>query len=98
MHYIPEFLMSVFIMSFIAFLSFAIDKFRAEAGERRIKESHLLILSLVNGWPGALLASKYLRHKSQKRSFKYRLYFIVLVNVALQATALHLAISGSGKV
>jgi uncharacterized membrane protein YsdA (DUF1294 family) len=60
------------------------DKWRAQAGERRIPESDLLALALVGGSPGALLARRLFRHKTRKQPFSTRLQLIC----ALQLGAL----------
>lgn len=68
--------------SLICFIAYAIDKSAAKAGRRRIPETSLLLLGLACGWPGALLAQHWLRHKSAKRSFRVKLWGTVLLNGA----------------
>ncbi|WP_321492963.1 cold shock and DUF1294 domain-containing protein [uncultured Desulfobacter sp.] len=67
-------------MSFIAFAVYAKDKYAARNKKWRISESTLHILSLFGGWPGAKLAQSFLRHKSQKISFKIAYWVIVCIN------------------
>ncbi|MGO2075002.1 MAG: DUF1294 domain-containing protein, partial [Pseudoalteromonas sp.] len=38
---------------------------------------------LCCGWPGALLAQQWFRHKSKKRRFIVILWFIIVLNLAL---------------
>lgn len=38
------------------------------------------IFAILGGWPGALLAQAFIRHKSKKPSFKVVFYIMALVN------------------
>ena len=38
-------------------------------------------LSLVCGWPGALVAQQTLRHKTQKKSFRLVFWLTVIINI-----------------
>ncbi len=69
------------VTSAFCFCAHAIDKSAAAAGRRRIAEKTLLILGLVGGWPGALLAQQTLRHKSGKSSFRPAFWATVVLNV-----------------
>ena len=68
--------------SVVCALVYAIDKSAAKAGRWRVSESTLHTLSLVGGWPGALVAQQVLRHKSNKASFRSAFWGTVVVNVA----------------
>ncbi|MDP2715724.1 cold shock and DUF1294 domain-containing protein [Rheinheimera sp.] len=70
------------VISLFTFISYWLDKRKARAGRWRIPEANLQLLSLIGGWPGALLAQSYLRHKSQKRAFLAVFWLTVLVNLA----------------
>lgn len=70
------------LLSIFTYLSYWFDKRKAQAGRWRTPESTLQFMSLLGGWPGALLAQRYLRHKSQKRSFLWQFWFTVLLNLA----------------
>jgi len=70
------------IVSLVTFISYWLDKRNAQAGRWRIPEAHLQLLSLLGGWPGALLGQNYLRHKSKKRAFLTVFWLTVLVNLA----------------
>jgi uncharacterized membrane protein YsdA (DUF1294 family) len=69
-------------MSLACFIAYALDKSAARRGERRTPESTLLMLGLFGGWPGALLAQQWLRHKTVKQPFRQMFWFTVAVNVA----------------
>jgi uncharacterized membrane protein YsdA (DUF1294 family)/cold shock CspA family protein len=68
--------------SVVCALVYAIDKSAAVAGRWRVSESTLHMLSLVGGWPGALVAQQVLRHKSNKASFRAAFWGTVVGNVA----------------
>jgi uncharacterized membrane protein YsdA (DUF1294 family) len=71
------------ILSLLTFAVYAIDKRAAKKGVRRIPESHLHMLALAGGWPGAMLAQRTLRHKSVKRSFRLIFRITVLLNITV---------------
>jgi uncharacterized membrane protein YsdA (DUF1294 family) len=66
--------------SVITFVTYAIDKSAAKAQASRAPESTLHALALAGGWPGALLAQQWLRHKSTKQSFRQTFWLTVAVN------------------
>jgi len=68
--------------SVVCFIFYAIDKSAAKAGRWRTPESTLLLLGLCCGWPGAILAQQWLRHKSSKTSFQLAFWLTVAVNLA----------------
>jgi uncharacterized membrane protein YsdA (DUF1294 family) len=68
--------------SVVCFIFYAIDKAAARAGRWRTPESTLLLLGLCCGWPGAILAQQWLRHKSSKTSFQLAFWATVAVNMA----------------
>lgn len=67
--------------SIICFLAYAADKSAAASGGWRIAESQLLMLGLVGGWPGSIVAQQVLRHKSTKASFRSAFWVTVVLNV-----------------
>ncbi|EGJ11313.1 cold shock and DUF1294 domain-containing protein [Rubrivivax benzoatilyticus] len=71
--------------SVVAFLAYAQDKSAAERGAWRTPESTLHTLALLGGWPGALLAQQWLRHKSSKPAFRRVFWATVMLNVAALA-------------
>ena len=68
------------LVSLITFIMYAVDKSAASNGTWRTQESTLHLLSLVGGWPGALVAQAKLRHKSKKQSFRSTFWITVLLN------------------
>ena len=53
----------------IAFVLMVLDKRKAEAGDRRIPESTLLLWAFVGGAFGAVAAARLVRHKTRKQPF-----------------------------
>lgn len=77
--------------SLACLIAYARDKAAARAGRRRIPERTLLLLGLAGGWPGALLAQRWLRHKTAKRSFLLKFWCTVVLNLAALGAGLALA-------
>ena len=67
--------------SVVSFIVYAADKSAAAKGAWRTRESTLHFLSLAGGWPGALLAQQFLRHKSTKQTFRQVFWATVVLNV-----------------
>jgi len=63
------------------FVAYAIDKSAARKGNWRTPESTLLLLGLLGGWPGAVLAQQWLRHKTSKKAFLWKFYLTVVLNL-----------------
>ncbi|MFL6672645.1 MAG: DUF1294 domain-containing protein [Massilia sp.] len=69
------------VASIVCFAMYAIDKSAARSRARRTPERTLLLLGLAGGWPGAVLAQQWLRHKSSKTSFRAKFWMTVVANV-----------------
>lgn len=69
-----------YVSSIITYGCYARDKKAAERGDWRTSESKLQLMSLIGGWPGALIAQMRLRHKTRKPSFLVQYWFNVIVN------------------
>ena len=70
-------------MRLSCFVTYAIDKSAARKGNWRTPESTLLLLGLAGGWPGAVLAQQWLRHKTAKAAFQRKFQLSVALNLAL---------------
>jgi uncharacterized membrane protein YsdA (DUF1294 family) len=68
------------VLSVVAFFAYAVDKSAAIKGRWRTSESSLHLLGLACGWPGALLAQQFLRHKTAKPSFVFGFWVTVIAN------------------
>ena len=69
----------------LAFIVFAVDKRRAQAGRSRdrIPEARLLFLAAIGGSGGAVAAQQILRHKTRKQPFANRLLLIVVAHLGI---------------
>jgi uncharacterized membrane protein YsdA (DUF1294 family) len=68
------------VASAVAFVAYARDKSAARNRRRRMPERTLHLIALVGGWPGAVAAQRFLRHKSKKPSFQVVFWATVLLN------------------
>lgn len=69
------------VLSVITFIAYQRDKSASLRGRWRIKERSLHLLELLGGWPGGLLARRFLRHKSSKLSFRAVSWLIIALHV-----------------
>jgi len=86
-------LFGYFTLSLLTFVLYAIDKRNAIKGRWRVSEKTLQI-SLLGGWPGALLAQQAFRHKTQKRPFIFVLWLGVIINAGVFAYFLYSVVFG----
>ncbi|MBY4597347.1 DUF1294 domain-containing protein [bacterium BD-1] len=83
---LPRFVAIAYVaMSLLALAAYALDKSAAQTGRRRIPENTLHLFSLLGGWPGALVAQQWLRHKSVKAPFLAMFWFTVMLNLGALA-------------
>jgi len=83
---IPEFIIALYaVASVITFIAYAIDKSAAQHGRWRTSEATLHSMSLIGGWPGAVIAQQTLRHKSRKQEFQWVYKITAVLNVAVTA-------------
>lgn len=76
--------------SIVAFAAYGIDKAAAKRQANRISEQTLLLLGLIGGWPGALVAQQLFRHKTRKRSFRRAFWGTVGVNILALAAYVYI--------
>ena len=65
-------LIFVFLISIVTFVLYGVDKHLAINGKKRISEITLLVLGIVGGAAGGLLAMQHFRHKT-----RYKYFYIV---------------------
>ena len=75
--------MSYWVLSLVLVIAYALDKSAARRNSQRLSENSLHLISMLGGWPGALIAQQLVRHKTQKQGFRTVFWITVLVNVAL---------------
>ena len=68
-------------LSILAFAMYAADKRAAQRGRWRTPENTLILVGLIGGWPGAVVAQQVLRHKTKKLSFRSKFWATVIANV-----------------
>lgn len=66
--------------SVLALLFYWADKRSAQRGAWRTPENTLQMIALLGGWPGALLAQQWLRHKTRKPGFQLVFWSIVALH------------------
>ena len=69
------------IFSIVSAVMHAADKRRAVRNKRRIPERSLHSMELVGGWPGAILATRMLKHKTNIPRYMWTLYGIGAAHV-----------------
>jgi uncharacterized membrane protein YsdA (DUF1294 family) len=67
-------------VNLLTFAVYGYDKLCARRGWRRISEARLLWLAFLGSVVGAWAGVSVFRHKTQKRSFRWRLLLVSLLN------------------
>jgi uncharacterized membrane protein YsdA (DUF1294 family)/cold shock CspA family protein len=76
-------IVSVYIVtSMVAFYAYKRDKEAGQVDAWRTNEWTLIVLGLIGGWPGALVARHRFRHKTKKVTFRIGYWLSVVLNVA----------------
>lgn len=68
--------------SVVTFAAYGLDKSKAQSGAWRTPEKTLHSLELFGGWPGAIVAQQYFRHKNRKVPFLIVCWAIVALHFA----------------
>jgi uncharacterized membrane protein YsdA (DUF1294 family) len=78
------------VISTICFVAYGLDKHASRRGSgNRTPEATLLVLGLIGGWPGGLLAQRLFRHKTQKTPFQVKFWIGVQTHVVIVWTILN---------
>lgn len=68
------------VISVFTYALYWSDKKKAATTQWRVPEAHLHFCELLGGWPAALLAQRFLRHKTKKRSFQWPFWSIIVLH------------------
>jgi uncharacterized membrane protein YsdA (DUF1294 family)/cold shock CspA family protein len=72
-------------MSSVTFIAYLGDKDSAKNQGWRTSENTLHLFELLGGWPGALIAQQWLRHKTAKVSYQVIFWLIVMGHIVFWA-------------
>ena len=72
------------VWNFFVMLFYGFDKSRAIRGERRIRESTLLVLSFLAGGIGAIFGMVLFNHKTSKIRFRILVPMSALMTLGIQ--------------
>ena len=76
-------LVLMLVMSVVTFVAYGWDKRQAKLDRWRTPEKTLQGLALLGGWPGAILAQRFFRHKTKKVSFQIVFWAIVVLHLLI---------------
>ena len=90
--HIPTTIIGLYLLSvsLVTFVQYGWDKRQARKQKRRIPEKRLHLLALAGGTPGAFLGQLAFRHKTKKKRFQIVFIGVVLLQMAVIATAIYL--------
>ena len=70
-------------ISIVTFITYGIDKYKAQKNKWRIKEFTLLLLAAIGGSLGAWCGMYFFHHKTKHLKFKYGVPAIIIIQLAL---------------
>ncbi len=73
----------LFSMSLFLFILMGVDKRRAKAEKRRVRERTLFLLALLGGALGGVVGMRVFRHKTKHASFVVGMPALLVLNLAL---------------
>lgn len=76
------------VLSIIAFIAYGLDKMAATNGAPRLRETSMLFIGLIGGWPGALAGQRLFHHKTKKTSFQIAFWLTVVINLLVSTLLL----------
>jgi uncharacterized membrane protein YsdA (DUF1294 family) len=73
----------LFVVNLIAFILFAVDKYKSKKSKWRISERTLIGIALIGGSVGALMSMKAFRHKTKHKKFTIGVPLILVAQIVL---------------
>ena len=73
----------------VTFIAYGVDKRAAVRGNWRVPEIQLHTLEFLGGWSGALVAQRFFKHKTKKKSFRTDFYLVILAELVVIGLILH---------
>jgi len=73
----------IVLINLCSFLFYRLDKKKAEKGAWRIKETTLLLLSLLGGGVGSIIGMRVYKHKTKKIKFTVGVPVLTIISIAL---------------
>ena len=73
----------LFVVNLIAFILFAVDKYKSKKSKWRISERTLIGIALIGGSVGAFMSMKAFRHKTKHKKFTIGVPLILVAQIAL---------------
>lgn len=70
------------ISNVITFAIYGIDKWKAQHNRWRVPESALILLAIIGGSLGALLAMRLFHHKTKKNKFAFGIPIILVLQIS----------------
>lgn len=89
-HLLTAFAVLSLTMSVLCMGCYAWDKWSAVKGRGRVSERRLHLLSVLGGWPGAVFAQRWFRHKTVKVRFRRYFYVTIVINLAATGAVIYL--------
>jgi uncharacterized membrane protein YsdA (DUF1294 family) len=80
---LAAYLIIVAMMSLLSFIANGLDRRQATKGGRRVPERTLHLMAFLGGWPGALIAQRQFRHKTQKAPFRIVSWMLVVLHIGI---------------
>ena len=80
-----EYLFAIYLVAvnLFAYILYGIDKHKSKKTEWRISERTLILIALIGGSIGALLAMRVFLHKTKHKRFTLGVPFIMVLQIAL---------------